>query len=57
MVVLFFRPDKFLDFDPRMRHTIWNIAVNTVMGKIKIFGMNQVAIMRAKSLRRGDQNK
>ena len=39
-----------LDFDPRARHTIWNLSINSILAGITQFGTNQVSVMRALTL-------
>lgn len=43
------------DFDPRARHTLWNQAVNGVLTAIIIFGITQVSVQRALSLKTSSQ--
>lgn len=51
MIIFCFRPSKFLDPDPRMRHTMWGMSMSTTILFIYVYGYNQVSIMRVLSLR------
>ena len=45
------RPEKFLDFDPRMRHTIWNIVVSVTAMDTLRHGIWQIAVQRSMALK------
>ena len=45
------RPEKFIQIDPRVRHTLWNLGINSIVGGITVYGTSQTSVMRALSLR------
>ena len=48
---LLFRYKKFLDFDPRMRHTLWGVAAYGLVDMTNAYGLNQASVQRAISMK------
>ena len=43
---------KVFDFDPRARHTLWNLILNNLTVSISAYGLSQASVQRALSLKK-----
>lgn len=49
--IALYRTEKIFKTDLRIRHTFWNMAIDSVLGAISMYGTTQMSVMRAIALK------